>query len=514
MSRKQLTINMFANIVAFIISTAISFVLSPYIINNVGKEAYGFIGLANNFVQYASLISVALNSMGGRFISIKIHQDDIEGANQYFNSILISNIIIAIIMIIPSIGVVLFIDKIIDVPNKILFDTQLLWAFIFLDFIINLVSSTLGVATFSKNRLDLSSKLNIKANILKALILISIFMIFKPSVWYIGFANICCSIFIFIINIKYTKMLLPTIKVNKKYFDVSAIKEVVSSGIWNSFSRIANILSNGLDLLISNVFIGASAMGTLSISKIIPGIVLTISGVLSNVFAPNFMKFYARGDNEGLKKELIISMKFLGGVMSIPLACFFAYGKVFYSMWVPNENSQLLYLLSLAAGIDLLLATSVETLYNVFTITNKVKVNSIFNFICSLLTATIVFLLINIVDSPIIKLFVIAGVSTIFGIIRNTIFLPLYSSKILNLPWYTFYIPIIKNIISTFVLSIISIILLKLINMESFIDLIILGIITATVGLISNFFIVLSKKERSIFKDIINNKVERRKCRI
>lgn len=512
MSRKQLTINMGANIFSFLISTGISFVLSPFIINTVGKEAYGFVGLANNFVQYASLITVALNSMGGRFISLRIHQDDTEGANKYFNSLLIANFIMALIMMIPSAITVVLIDNIINVPAKILLDVQLLWAFIFIDFIINLFSSTLGVATYAKNRLDLASILSIKTNFIKVGILLTLFIIFKPSVWYIGFASVCCSIFTIFKNIKYTKMLLPKIKLDKRYFNFKAIIEVASAGIWNSFSRIANILSNGLDLLISNLFIGASAMGTLSISKTIPGMVLSISGILATTFSPNFMNFYAKGNMKELKEELIISMKFLGIVMSIPLSCFFVYGRLFYSLWVPNENSQLLYFLSLVAGVDLLLSTSVETLYNVFIITNKVKINSIFNFICSLLTTCIVFILINVVNSSVLKLFIIAGVSTVFGVIRNIIFIPIYSSKMLGFSKGTFYKPIIKNVIATLVLSIISYILLKLINIKSFVGLVVLVIITAILGLGINFFIILSKNEREVLVNRIISICNDRKC--
>lgn len=43
-------INMVSNIVSFIISMSISFLLTPYIVNTVGKEAYRFVGFANNSV--------------------------------------------------------------------------------------------------------------------------------------------------------------------------------------------------------------------------------------------------------------------------------------------------------------------------------------------------------------------------------------------------------------------------------------------------------------------------------
>ena len=51
MQNKRLAINMIASLFSFVISMGISFVLSPYIINTVGSEAYGFVNLANNFVS-------------------------------------------------------------------------------------------------------------------------------------------------------------------------------------------------------------------------------------------------------------------------------------------------------------------------------------------------------------------------------------------------------------------------------------------------------------------------------
>ncbi len=45
------------NIVAFIVQFFISFYISPLIVSKVGASAYGFIGLANDFVSYAAIIA-------------------------------------------------------------------------------------------------------------------------------------------------------------------------------------------------------------------------------------------------------------------------------------------------------------------------------------------------------------------------------------------------------------------------------------------------------------------------
>ena len=65
-------------------SFLISFFLSPYITKALGVEANGFVTLANQFVGYISLITIALTSMASRFISINIFKKNYEEANRYF----------------------------------------------------------------------------------------------------------------------------------------------------------------------------------------------------------------------------------------------------------------------------------------------------------------------------------------------------------------------------------------------------------------------------------------------
>ena len=77
---------MVASMITYVVSMLVSFFLSPYIVENIGVEANGFIGLANNFISYASLITIALNALASRFITINIYRNNYENANKYFSS--------------------------------------------------------------------------------------------------------------------------------------------------------------------------------------------------------------------------------------------------------------------------------------------------------------------------------------------------------------------------------------------------------------------------------------------
>lgn len=100
---KAVALNMIANVLSFGLSLLISFFLTPYVTQTVGIEAYGLIGLANSLTNYITVITAALNSMASRFIIIEFHKRNQEKANIYFNSVLIANTVLALIILIPSI---------------------------------------------------------------------------------------------------------------------------------------------------------------------------------------------------------------------------------------------------------------------------------------------------------------------------------------------------------------------------------------------------------------------------
>ena len=72
MNTRQLAINMIFSVIAFVLNLGISFFITPYITNQFGSEAYGFVKLANDFSSYASLFSIALNSMASRYLMLEL----------------------------------------------------------------------------------------------------------------------------------------------------------------------------------------------------------------------------------------------------------------------------------------------------------------------------------------------------------------------------------------------------------------------------------------------------------
>ena len=57
--------------------------MTPFIVKTLGVEAFGFVHLTQNIINYFSIITVALSSVVVRFFSVAAHRGNKDEANAY-----------------------------------------------------------------------------------------------------------------------------------------------------------------------------------------------------------------------------------------------------------------------------------------------------------------------------------------------------------------------------------------------------------------------------------------------
>ena len=81
MNKKRLTTNLIGQLTSFACSLGISFFLTPYVVESLGRDAYGFVGLANSITGYITLFTVAINGMLSRYITIEFNKKEYKSAS-------------------------------------------------------------------------------------------------------------------------------------------------------------------------------------------------------------------------------------------------------------------------------------------------------------------------------------------------------------------------------------------------------------------------------------------------
>lgn len=505
---QQLVVNMSASFLAYGISLFISFFLSPYLVRTIGVEANGFVGLANNFISYATLLTVALNSLAGRFITIEVVQGNTKKANMYFSSVFIANLVIGIVLALIGAGIVLNLTSIINIPENITGDVRMLFFCLFANCIVSIVGSVFSVATFARNKLYLQSIRNIESNIIRTLVIIGAFAFFAPKVTYIGLGSLIAGIYLFFANIYYTRLLLPEISIGIRDFDLTAILEILSSGIWNTINRLGQLLLDGLDLLITNLFIDATAMGVLSLSKTVPSLISGLLSSLVGVFSPDFTILYAEGKREELIKSVIRSMKIMGTMINTPIIVLIVCGEDFFRLWQPTQDAKVLQKLFLLTIGCLIFSGGINCIYNIFTVVNKIRTNAIVVLVCGAIsTGTTLFL----VRNTDLGIFAVAGVSTAISILRNLAFTAPYGARCLELKWYSLYPAIFKPVLFTVIGVVVGFLIGGQIVATNWVFWFAKACLIGIISLVIGIFVILNREERNMVISKVVKRIRRRK---
>lgn len=504
MGNKRLAINLFSNLIAFGVQFGISFILTPYLINSLGSEAYGFVPLANNFIGYINIITIALNSMASRFLTIEMSRGNTHQAQVYFNSVLMANTILAVVLAVPSFFFVLFIDRCMNVPAHLLTDVQMTFAYALLAMEVSLVFSVYGEVFYIKNRLDLSARRNIEANVLRAVVLIVVFSVLRPKIYYITITMLIVNIYLCTANVHYTHRLTPELNVNIKLFDGKAVKTLLSSGVWNSVNQLSTVLLTTLDLYLANLLVGAQASGEYSIVKTVPNFILALASTLVGVFVPQFTIYYAKKERKKLIESVDFSIKIMGYLLMIPVGFLLVFGTDFFRLWVPNQNAEYLQGLSILTLLPIIVTGSVNTIFNIYTVTNKLRTPALTWIGFGVLNVASVIVLVKVAG---LGIWAIPVAALFWGLVRNLTFTPVYGAYCLGLPWHTFYKAIGRGCLCVLTVIAICCGYKALILTNSWLTLIVAGICCSLVACCLNLFIVFNKDERKRFTQSIRSTI-------
>lgn len=507
-NKRKMAINMIAQFVAFGINLGINFILAPFITNRVGKEVYGFVGLAFQMTSYITIVTNSLNTMLGRYITVSIGKNDYKSARAYFSSAVISNILVSIACIGPVTLLVLFIDKWLNVPANNIIDIQLLWAFIFFDFFASLITNGCGVATYATNNLDLSAKRNMVSHFIRAIILFTMFTFLPSNIWYVGFSKAVVGLFLIVSNIIFTKKLTPQLYFDKKLASLGKTLEMLKVGVWNSIQQLAIVLINGCDTLITNLYISAASMTLMSFAKTVPNYINTIISIVSGTFGPEMTILYAEGNIDAFVKYVKNACKITGFICSIPLIGFMVFGYDFFKLWLYSLNSQevmTIQILSVMIILETVFGVYINPLYGITSITTRLRLPVIVTLIIGILNVIgSIFLCVH----TGLGVYAIQIVSTILLVGRAVIFMPLYTAHIMNMKWNTFYGPLIRGSFSSIIIALVFVYIERMVNISNWITLFVVALICGILGYVINYFIVLNSDEKVMVKNLVWKKLK------
>lgn len=501
---RQTYIGVFTGLFAVLTQAVISFFLTPFIVRTMGEEANGFAQLANNFVMYASLLTVAFNSMGGRFLSVSYHRGQLDQARQYFSSLVICDMAIVLLLLPAAAYVVLRLDRLLAIETAGVGDVKVLFLCVFLNFFANQFVSLLSMSMYIRNRMFLQNVLNLVRTLLNALILLCVFSFLDPHIYYVSASALLLTLLLLPVCLLIHRRLVPELCFQAGAFRFASLGKLLRSGVWNTVNQGGHMLMTGMDLLLANLFIDPVSMGVLSVSKVMPNFIIHLATSLNGNLAPSVTIRWAQGDRKELLRELRRGMKLSSILVATPIMVLCGLGMEFYGLWTPSLDARSLTILSFLACMSFIPMAGPQALYNIFTASNKLRVNSLSFLIAGGLNVAIVYGLL--VWGNTHGIYVIAGVSAVLAILRSfTVTLP-YIAHILQLKWYEFFKDAGISVLCCGLVVGIVWTGKTLIPVQGWGSLFLVAVLSAAISVIAELFLILSARERQALRDFFLSK--------
>ena len=477
---------------AVVISYFINFFLTSFITENIGVEAYGFISIARNFVNYATIITVSLTAFTVRHISITYHSGDFEESKSYYSSAIMAFAIVSGILLIAFLFFVWKLEYFINIPNDLRSAVKILFVIVFLNFCVTTITTPFSASSYIKDRLDIAGLIKILSYIIDAAIMVILFMNLTPQVWYVGIGSLTASTVLLIGNIILTKTLTPELKFKLQAVSFTKIKTMAGQGTWNSLNQLGNELNSGLDLLISNWYLSGVATGQISIVKTLGSIFSTLAATVWQPCQPQMIKQYSSQNLSAFLHEVKKAMKVCGIFVALAFAGFIALGQLYLKLWVPSQDSGVLYVLAIWTIANQITEGIMKPIYYINTLTIKNKVPCFVTMGGGVLNVVSMIILLNFTN-----LGAIAVVSTtaiiMLGI--NLFFNPIYAAKCLKIKPWIFYKIIARHLAATTALTIIFWLISYVLKPINWLGLILCALLMVIVGSPIYLLIINTPKE-------------------
>lgn len=279
-------------------------------LNILGVENYGIYNIVGNVVVLFSFINAASSASTQRYLNFALGKNDLIKASQILTSSIKIHVIVAILILVLSETVGLWILKhyLVIPENRI---GAAYWAYQISVFttMLNVIRIPYNATIIAYERMSFYALLSVLEGILKLLIvfLLSFFKIDKLVLYTILlFFLSLCILLVFLIYVRFNF----SISKWQRKIEKGLYKELLSFSGWNLISSIGDVVSTqGLNFIV-NRFFGVVANAAIGIANQVNN---AVYGLISNfqvAFEPQIVKSYAADDKEYLMNLIFKTSKF------------------------------------------------------------------------------------------------------------------------------------------------------------------------------------------------------------
>lgn len=280
------------------LSMAISLYSSRLILEGLGIVDYGIYGVVGGLVSMLSLVSGALSSSIGRFMTFELGAENGENLKKVFATSLIIQIVmsVAVILIGETIGL-WFVNSQMNIPIEKMYAANWVYQCSIIGFVLGLLLCPYSALLIAYEKMNIFAYFSILDILFK--LIIALFLVYSPfhfdklivySVFWVG-----CSLIMQYIYFRYCSKHFEVTHTQLR-FDKIYWKKMLGFSTWNGIGCTAAILNDqGVNVLL-NIFFGPVVNAARTIGYQVSGAITGFAANFMTALIPQITKSYSGGD--------------------------------------------------------------------------------------------------------------------------------------------------------------------------------------------------------------------------
>jgi membrane protein EpsK len=396
-----------------------------------------------------SVLTAALNAALSRFLVIDLERGDVRAANSTFNTALFG--LIGIVLALSPIVLVvsLAFPTLFNVPAGWEVDASRLFVLVALAAFVTVIVSNFAVSPFIRSRFVMRNTVHLIGLVARLGLIALLFSLLPARLWYAGGASLIAALISLVGFALLWRRLTPELHVRITAFDRSRLRALTGMGGWVTVNRLGGTLLARTDLLVVNAFFGAALTGGYGSVAQLSMLVDYMASAAATVLRPIILIKYAQQDLMGLQRLASQSVRLLGMALALPVGLLCGFARPLLSAWL-GPDYQFLSVLLVIIVAHLSLNLSVRPLLYVQTAYNRIRWPGIATLISGAVSLGLAVL------AGMWGGWGAAGVALAVAVAwtaKNALYMPIYTARIMELPWWSFLPSSIPIVTATLVVG-------------------------------------------------------------
>lgn len=427
--------NVAATLAFFVLSLAVGVLYAPFVISRMGVEVYGLIPLANSATNYLSILTTAVSSAVGRYVTMHYARGELTSANRIFNTFFFLGLALTSLLALLGILIIPYTTNWFQLPPGQEDAFIRLMGAVLAALLIGMLSTCFDAAIWVRQRFDLRSGIDTVSLAVRTGIVVVLFLVVGPRLDWVTLGIVASAVTVFVGNVVVWRRLTPELHISLAAFDWRRLPEIFGTGRWLLLNQAGVLLAMQIDLVLVNLFVGAEAGGLYAAIQQWGNLLRTMCVQIAIVLAPAFAAQHATDNPIALAALSQRAIRLLGLVVALPVGLLAGLGKPLLAAWLGVQFAPLA-LLAVCILLPMVVEGTHLPLSSVLLATDKIRWASLMTIAIGVANLGLGIYLARDLGWG---MYGVAAATAFSTLLRYGLFFPLYTARVMAQPWH-FYL--------------------------------------------------------------------------